>query len=434
MGYIHEGIVLRHNNRDAIHGKGSKMVKSNAGDNPKKQKEPTMLKRVAYIGLGRRGASFVQRFRELGLLGTKMEIVGAYDVDIESAGKCAKNVGIDIPIFNEPKRLFKETCLDAVIIASYENAHLDNFRTIPSDIPVFIEKPLADTVENAREIVTLARERKAPVVVGHCMRFAPILQRAKQVVDEGRIGRINSFRFHCNVHYGHVYFRTWMRLRANVGDAIIEKGCHDFDILHVLTGSTTEKIINSAKRFEYGGDKPNNLHCSVCPEASICPNSLKNLHLHVLGESVPEELQALGRSLCVYAKEIDIKDDNICLLQLRNGVHGTYVQTLYTPYSFKGRLYTLIGSEGVLEIDLGTYEGDLRIYPRYGSKNELSHEHFDYHSRNHYNGDLFMIQHFFDVMSGVAEPICTVEDGYLAVATAEAASKSAEGNKMVDVI
>ena len=61
------------------------------------------------------------------------------------------------------------------------------------------------------------------------------------------------------------------------------------------------------------------------------------------------------------------------------------------------------------------------------------HEHFDYHRRQHYSGDLFLTQHFYEVICGSAAPGCTVRDGYLAIAAAASAAASADKGVMMDV-
>ena len=133
----------------------------------------------------------------------------------------------------------------------------------------------------------------------------------------------------------------------------------------------------------------------------------------------------------MYAREIDVTDDNVCILELDNGAHGTYVQTLYTPYAYKSRIYTLVGSLGVLEIDLDEYAGDLTIFRRYGSKHDRTAEHFDYLQRHHYNADHYLVRHFYDVMTGRLPPQCTVEDGLMAVQAASAAVASSESGQTV---
>ena len=392
-----------------------------------------MLK-IAYMGFGKRSASFVKRFRELGLLDAKVAIVGAYDVAVTNAEAHARDVNLDMPVYDDGDRMLAETRPDAVIIGSFDSAHLENFRQVqPLNVPVMVEKPLESDLERASEFVRLARRNTAPVLVAHSMRFSPIIRRAKQMLDEGRIGKVHSFRFHNNVHYGHGYFRKWMRLKANVGSIVVEKGCHDLDILHMLMGSRTTNVFSSSKRLVFGGDRPSDLRCRDCPDVATCRDSLPNNYLNVLGDSVPWELSERRRDLCVFAREIDTNDDDVCLLRLESGAHGTYIQTLYTPYSFKSRIYTLVGTLGILEIDMDEVAGDLRIYPRYGSKKDLVREHIDYLGTNNYNSDRYVIRHFYDVITGVSEPACSVEDGYLAIAVAITAGISAEKNQPLDV-
>ena len=352
---------------------------------------------------------------------------GAYDVDPDNARASCKRLGIDVPLFESPEAMLRRTRPDAAIIASFDNAHLENFESLAGfDIPVMIEKPLEASLDRAHRLASLAEKRSSPVLVAHNMRFAPILQRARDILRQGIIGRINSFRFENNVHYGHLYFRNWMRLRKNVGDILVEKGAHDLDILHMLTGSRTVSVYAKSRRFEYGGEYPNDLQCRTCQDRTTCRDSVGNYSFGVEGTTIQETMSKNSPDLCVYAKEIDITDDNVCIVELENGAHGTYVQTLYTPKSYKSRIYTLVGTLGMLEIDLDEYAGELRTYKRYGSKNDVATEIFDYHQRQHYNADHYLTRHFYDVMAGKAEPECTVADGLAAVEAAMGAVTSAD--------
>jgi predicted dehydrogenase len=392
------------------------------------------MKRIAVFGMGRRWLGMVPKYRDLGLYDRELQFVGGYDIDPERARRTAAEAGIDVPIYENPSRMLEELQPDAVVITSYDAAHLENFRALAGhDVPVLIEKPLETTVEKAAEIVRLASARTTPVMAAHNMRFSPILQRAHQMIGEGVVGQIHSFRFHNNVHYGHGYFRSWMRQKKNVGELIIEKGAHDLDILHMLTGSLTTRITCSAKRFAYGGKQPDNRRCSTCPDAADCPDELAKVYFNVLGSTFPNEIRSKTNDLCVHAETIDTHDDFVCLVELQNGCHGTYVQTLFTPYSYHSRIYTLVGSNGVMEINLDETEGDITVYPRYGSKKEYRREHFDYHGRSHYNADHFMVRHFYEVICGRTKPACTVKDGYHAVAATTAAVQSAEERRPVDV-
>lgn len=386
-----------------------------------------MSKRIASLGLGGRGTSFADTFRQLGMYGSDVEFVGGYDVNPDNSRQWGRRFGIEIPMFDSPEKLLRETRPDAVIIASFDSAHLENFQAVASlDLPVMIEKPLEASLERARRLAELASNREAPVLMAHNMRFAPILQRARNLLLQGVIGRVNSFRFENNVHYGHCYFRNWMRQRKHVGDILLEKGAHDLDILHMLTGSRTRNVFALSRRFEFGGDRANDLHCRDCQDRTTCRDAIGNYLFEVEGTQVRQAQEDAVFDLCVYAKEIDVTDDNVCLLQLADGSHGTYVQTLYTPKAYKSRIYRLVGSLGIMEIDLDEYAGELRIYRRYGSKNDLTTETFDYHHRHHYNGDHYMVRHFYDMITGKSAPQCTVEDGLAAVEAATAAVRSSD--------
>jgi len=388
--------------------------------------------RVAWMGFGGRGSSFIDGFRKLNLWGTRVTCAGVYDTSEESARKSMKRLKEEYPFYSDPGELFEKGKPDACIIASFECAHLENYRVaVKYGIPVMVEKPLEVSLESAAEFLRLAQNVKAPTLMAFNMRFAPIINRAKEIIDAGDVGTIHSMRFHNNVHYGSGYFRCWMRLRKNVGSLFCEKGAHDLDIMNFLSGSFPASLYAVSKRYEYGGDAPNDLQCRNCPKEHDCPESMLNKHLN-LGIDMPSELQKV-KDFCVWANEADVNDDDICVIEFENGMQGVYVQTYYTPYSYKSRIYCLVGSKGLLEIDLDEYEGDIVLYPRYGSKLETRREHFDYHREHAYNGDVPLTRHFYKVIIGEEKPRSTIRDGYISVVSALAATRSGDERKIIDV-
>src|SRR2546430_16200977 len=57
---------------------------------------------------------------------------------------------------------------------------------------VFLEKPIASTVEDCRKIIAASKTSEGILQVGHICRFNPRYRAAKQALSEGRIGRIAS--------------------------------------------------------------------------------------------------------------------------------------------------------------------------------------------------------------------------------------------------
>lgn len=93
--------------------------------------------------------------------------------------------------FTDYHELFKKSLdLDAVIISLPNFLHFDSMKlAVESGINVFVEKPLAKNVAEGKEIVDLARRNNSKVMVGHQLRFYTPIEKIKQAIDEGRLGR-----------------------------------------------------------------------------------------------------------------------------------------------------------------------------------------------------------------------------------------------------
>ena len=303
---------------------------------------------------------------------------------------------------------------DAVMISSPNEFHLEHLRELKdSGLPLLLEKPLDTSFEKICEVVRFARAYPAPILVGHCLRFAPILSAAKQMLARGDIGRICSVRFVQNCHYGNGGYHNWRRNKEKSGTWFIEKATHDYDIMNWLVESTPSLISAVSRLQAFGGDKSPALHCRDCDERRSCPESSSNIAYRI-GVKVVEELSRLD-DLCAFSAEVDTPDNEVALIQYQNGVFGTYHQWFFSPRSYHHRIYEVHGTLGALEIDLGDeHGGQILVSNRYAEAGTQSVSKFDYLGRNHYNGDGPMMLHFCDVIHGDAAPETTVEQAFLA--------------------
>ena len=116
---------------------------------------------------------------------------------------------------------------------------------------VFCEKPLANTLPEAREMVEAARRAGTVNMVCHNYRRVPAVQLAKKLVDEGRVGEIR--------HWRAVFLQDWLldprapltwRLRKETGGAgpLADLGSHLVDLAHFLVGPITE-VVGTAETF-----------------------------------------------------------------------------------------------------------------------------------------------------------------------------------------
>ncbi len=130
-----------------------------------------MLK-IGVLGAGHLGKIHIRLLKELSDV---FELVGFVDQSDENAQKVMDDFGI--PRFNSIQELIEQVdCIDVVTptLAHYDCA----VQALRNSRHVFIEKPVTETVEEARQLIRLAREANVKVQVGHVERFNPAFQAA----------------------------------------------------------------------------------------------------------------------------------------------------------------------------------------------------------------------------------------------------------------
>jgi predicted dehydrogenase len=91
--------------------------------------------------------------------------------------------------------LLASTDLDLVVIATPHYLHREMLLTaLPTGIAIFTDKPLANTLNEAREIVTMARTLRRDAQLSFPMRYCPAMQYARTLLQDGRLGEIYAFR------------------------------------------------------------------------------------------------------------------------------------------------------------------------------------------------------------------------------------------------
>jgi predicted dehydrogenase len=135
--------------------------------------------RVGVIGVGHLGRHHARVAAEL----PECTLSGVYDVDRERGAAAAAERGARA--FDSLDDLLAE--VDAATVAVPTSAHhAVAMRCLDRGVHVLVEKPIASTLEEARDIVSTARGRGLTVQVGHSERFNPAIRAALSVLDEPR--------------------------------------------------------------------------------------------------------------------------------------------------------------------------------------------------------------------------------------------------------
>ncbi len=143
--------------------------------------------RIGIVGAGYWGANLVRVCDELGVLDS---VCDANPAILESTHKKYPALHLDSDF-----RALLQRPIDGVIIAAPVAVHsMLALEAIAAGKHVFVEKPLAMTAEDARQIVTAANEAGVQVMTGHVLLYHPAVRRLLRLINEGAIGAVRHIR------------------------------------------------------------------------------------------------------------------------------------------------------------------------------------------------------------------------------------------------
>lgn len=128
---------------------------------------------------------------------------------------------------------------DGVIVATPNGMHMQHgLDCIAAGLPALIEKPLCDSVADAEQLVAAAEQAGVPLLTGHHRRHNPLMQKARQIIDDGAIGRPVVANAMFWVHKPDDYFEVAWRREKGAGPVYLNL-IHDIDNLRFLLGRVT---------------------------------------------------------------------------------------------------------------------------------------------------------------------------------------------------
>jgi len=143
---------------------------------------------------------------------------------------------------------------------------------------VLLEKPMAPSVEDCRQLVTAAEETGRQLHICHVLRFTRHFSTMREIIQSGDLGEIISVSHRENAawwHMAHSFVRGNWRRAEDSAPMILAKCCHDLDILIWMLGQNCE-ILSSVGglkhyRSENAPDGAPKYCLESCPVADTCP-------------------------------------------------------------------------------------------------------------------------------------------------------------------
>ena len=141
------------------------------------------------------------------------------------------------------KEILSDLDIDLVLITTKHNMHAAMvLEAMKSDKSVFVEKPLALTLEELDDIINEYNQRKVNVSVGFNRRFAPLAKQMKKV-----LGSDNSpMNIIATMNAGFIPADTWLHDMEVGGGRIIGEACHYIDLCSYFAGSKVVSVCMNA--------------------------------------------------------------------------------------------------------------------------------------------------------------------------------------------
>ena len=183
--------------------------------------------RAGVIGIGAMGQHHVRIYSEM----EDVELVGISDISESRVNELSGQYGVKG--YTDHMQLLKQD-LDVVSIVVPTTLHKPiGFDAINAGVNILMEKPIADTLENARELTDAAKSAGIKLMVGHIERFNPAVMKLKEIIESDILGKIVSISTRRVGPYN-------PRIR-DVG-VILDIGVHDIDVISYLYGKKINEV------------------------------------------------------------------------------------------------------------------------------------------------------------------------------------------------
>ena len=167
-------------------------------------------------------------------------------------------------------------------------------RLAQRDMHIFMEKPVSHSLDGIPALLDVIERRKLVGMTGFCLRFFKPLQKAKELIEAGRVGRIVTARSFTGAylpdwHPWEDYRSFYMAKKAQGGGVLLDE-CHAFDWMQWLCGPITGvcSVVGTFSDLEVETDDV----CEVI--ARFGPRTVGSIHLDMVDRSARSEVEIIG--------------------------------------------------------------------------------------------------------------------------------------------
>ena len=408
---------------------------------------------VAIAGLGGRGKD---TYAPMALSRPDlMKIVAIADIVPEKVADVAQTYGVPPEgCFSSAEEMLAQPRLaDVLFVCTQDRQHVGHaIPALEKGYHILMEKPVSPVLSECQRVLQAAKKAQRQVVVCHVLRYTPFFQKIKEVIDSGRIGRVVSVQSLENVvywHQAHSFVRGNWRREEDTSPMILQKSCHDLDILLWLLGERCARV-SSFGSLSYFREENAPAHsaarCRDCQAREGCPYDAYKIYLtneetgvlhghtgwpadivcmHPTEAGIRAALEDGPYGRCVYRCDNDVVDHQVVNMELEHGQTIGFTMCAFTKTG--GRTLKIMGTHGDIRADMHENFIDVEVY---GGETE----HIDVRTlaadlSGHAGGDIRMVEEFLEMLAAGGQPsgtLSTLEasiESHLAALAAEHSRK-----------
>jgi predicted dehydrogenase len=358
----------------------------------------------------------------------------------------------------EFEKMVFETKPDVIIVTGRDDTHVDYIvKALEHNLDVITEKPMATTAADCKKIIDAEAKSKGTVTVTFNYRYSPYHTKIKELLLEGKIGRVTSIdlNWYIDTFHGSSYFMRWNRMRELSGGLSIHKSSHHFDLVNWwLDQKPVEVFAYGALNYygqesEHNPQKEDGRYCVSCNVKSNCAyymrwnsrsGALNVKDDHIDSNSKSKESYSNYRpDQCIFDSEIQIEDTYTAAVKYNKGALLSYSINFSMPY--EGYRLAINGTKGRIEtteyhapsrVPFPVPEQTIDYYPLFGAKETIS---VLKREGGHGGGDPVLQEDLFlgEDPSRSYRILSGSEDGAYAVAAGEAVWRSVKENRPISV-
>ena len=352
--------------------------------------------------------------------------------------------------------LEKGKIADVAIIATMDQEHLEpTMAAIDCLYDILLEKPVSPDPIECQKIALAAEERGVKIVVCHVLRYTPFFITIKNLIDEGRLGKVMSINHEeCvgNVHQSHSFVRGNWGNSERSSCMLLQKSCHDMDILQWLVGKKLKKVQSFGNltyfRKENAPEGSPEYCIEGCPKADTCPYNAVKLyldnkesgwfrttstkHANPTDEMVEKAIRTTQYGKCVFKCDNDVVDHQTVNMLFEDDVTITFTMNAFNK---GGRFIHIMGTKGELRASMADSDEPIILYDFETKKTEEIQAYGkDGLVNGHGGGDSGIVSTLYEYLNGEytgcsVSDIRTSVDNHLIVFAAE---ESRANNTVVD--